>query len=509
MEQVFRRSGIRRMPVIVLAALSATASLVCAAEPADSSATASAASTPSQQELLNEVRALRAEVDQLKADQTAKPANAVSAPSPDRDVAATKAAVEKDADANRPFSFADAAAITGYDGKGFVLSDESGNNVLRPGYILQVRNVAEWRQNGKTNGPASQDDFEDGWEVRRAKFYFTGNLFSPDLTYRFQMANQVNGPSFALDDAWAAYNFYKGSLGKFAFKVGQFKVPVDHEEFEVGDEKQLTAERSLVNDILGGGAIGPRSQGIDLLWNSPKDSFHAETMIHDGSGNVVGGGAAVRGNTPVNAATTAASSLNTNFTDGKAPYSPIFGTAVRGEWLAFGDWKNYIDFTARAVDKDLLVLGGGMDYTDAVDASYVHAELDAQFKTTSAFSFYLAGLADYTGIRNVAGVNHNFDYGGLLQVAYAWQHQYEPFFRVDAIKLDDVLTPDHNLISEFTLGMNYYLGDQGSDGHHAKVTLDGSYLPVGPGPVNRLNEDELFNAFRNEFLIQAQFQLWL
>jgi hypothetical protein len=87
-------------------------------------------------------------------------------------------------------------------------------------------------------------------------------------------------------------------------------------------------------------------------------------------GNVVAGGAVVSGNTPINAATTAASSLNTNFTDGKAAYSPIVGTAFRGEWKAFGDWSNDIDFTARAVDKDLLVFGGGLDYTDAVSSRF-------------------------------------------------------------------------------------------------------------------------------------------
>jgi hypothetical protein len=97
----------------------------------------------------------------------------------------------------------------------------------------------------------------------------------------------------------------------------------------------------------------------------------------------------------------------------------------------------------------------------------------------------------------------------LLEVAYAYKKKYEPFFRVDAIKLDTDLTPTHDLVSEFTLGVNYYLGDNGNDGHHAKFTLDGSYLPLGPGAVNRLNEDEMFSAFRNEFLIQAQFQLYL
>ena len=102
------------MPALVLAALTATASLVCAAEPTDSSPLATSASTPSQQELLNEVRALRAEVDELKANQTAKATPAVSTASPIDNVSATESAVQKDADQHRQFSLMDdAAAITG------------------------------------------------------------------------------------------------------------------------------------------------------------------------------------------------------------------------------------------------------------------------------------------------------------------------------------------------------------------------------------------------------------
>jgi hypothetical protein len=71
------------------------------------------------------------------------------------------------------------------------------------------------------------------------------------------------------------------------------------------------------------------------------------------------------------------------------------------------------------------------------------------------------------------------------------------------------LAPTHNLISEFTLGANYYLGDEGAYGHHAKFSLDASYLPLGPGAVNHLNEDELFSSYRNEFLLEGTFQLWL
>jgi len=77
------------------------------------------------------------------------------------------------------------------------------------------------------------------------------------------------------------------------------------------------------------------------------------------------------------------------------------------------------------------------------------------------------------------------------------------------IKFDDDLVPTHNLISELTLGVNYYMGGQGKWGHHAKITVDGTYLPLGSGPIDHLGLDQLNNSYRNEFVLRAQFQVWL
>ncbi len=498
----------RWTPAIVLAVVTTVGGMSRAAGPAAST------SQGSQQELLDEVRALRAEVDALKAarGQEAAPV-AAKAGDPSNDVAATTAAVEKDADA-RPFSFAAASAVTGYDGKGFVLADESGNNVFRPGYVLQIRNNTDWRESGKGRTRAAQDDTENGWEIRRAKIYLTGNVFTPDLTYRFQLANQVNGPNLVLDDAWMAYHFYTGAPGKLSFKVGQFKMPLIHEEYEVGDEKQMAAERSLLNDTIGGGVMGPRTQGIELLWNSPSDILHGEAMLHDGSGNSVAGGASR--NVTVAGKTTSVvfpgnvpGSVNTDYRDVKAAGSPIWGATGRLEYKAMGDWADYIEFTARAVKKDLLIIGGGVDVTEGVNEYYTHFAADVQYKSPSGLSLYAGGIGDFTDFRNIAGFNNNFDYGAIAQVGFAINHKIEPFVRVDAIKFDNDLVTVHDIVSEFTLGANYYLGEGGKYGHHAKFTLDASYLPIGSGFADHLNTDELNSGFKNEILVQAQFQLWL
>ncbi|HSV15080.1 MAG TPA: hypothetical protein VLI90_12550 [Tepidisphaeraceae bacterium] len=503
----------RRASLAVLAVVAGTSGAVFAA---DTTPASEPSAQLTQQQMLDQLKELQAEVKELKAAQAgksteSKPATeAAAATAPSSDSASTLAAVQQDADRKTggQFSFSALSAVTGYDGKGFVLSDESGDNVFRPGYILQARNNTNWRQNGKNFGADS--DTENGWEIRRAKIYLTGNLFTPDLTYRFQMANQVNGPSFVLDDAWMAYHFYTGGLGKLSFKVGQFKIPVVHEEFEVGDEKPMAAERSLLNDTIGGGVMGPRSQGIDLLWNSPSDVLHGEAMLHDGSGNSVGaGGTFRRGTANVVLPGNVAGSVNTDFRDGKTQGAPIWGAAARAEWKATGSWDDYIDFTARASKKPLLVIGAGVDETEGVNTWYTHVSADLQYKHPCGASIYVAGIGSFTNFRNIAGFNNNFDYGALVQVAYAINHKVEPFIRFDAIKLDDDVAPSNNLISEFTVGVNYYMGEEGRYGHHAKFTLDASYLPIGSGPTDHLNTDELANSFHNEVLLQAQFQLWL
>ncbi len=69
----------------------------------------------------------------------------------------------------------------GYDDGKFILRARDGSFSLSPGAQLQFRYIANSRDDD-----AAGDDFEDGFDVRRAKFSFAGNVINKDTTYNFQ-----------------------------------------------------------------------------------------------------------------------------------------------------------------------------------------------------------------------------------------------------------------------------------------------------------------------------------
>ncbi|HEY8666789.1 MAG TPA: porin [Tepidisphaeraceae bacterium] len=436
---------------------------------------------PTPAELKAQIEQLQVKVQQL--EQKQQTVNS-------RDVDETVARIMSDTNRRSQFLADDVALTAGYD-NGFFIGSADKNFLLRPGFIFQTRNVSNFRQNAKQGG--SSDDFQNGFEITRAKLFFDGNIFSPDLSYRFQWASDRNSGATLLEDAWAQYRLRPG----FAIRAGQFKTPVHHEEL-TGDQMQLAAERSLVNALLGGGAVGPRSQGVDFLFGTPTDPLHYEVMLHDGDGSV-----------------------NTDFRDDITPATagtppvavrdtrPNWGAAGRAEWKLMGDWNDYKDFSARNDTKDLLVVGGALDMTQFDGSNVYRGTADVQYENPRGLGVYGALLADYQDLRNTsAGADDSlFDYGGLIQVGYLLRPNVEVFGRYDVTFLDTPVAGEDQF-HELTLGVNYFLGEDGKWGHHAKVTVDLTYLPNG-APSNQTSLGELANPGQSEWVARLQFQLWL
>ncbi|MGE5608282.1 MAG: hypothetical protein ACM359_03430, partial [Bacillota bacterium] len=86
---------------------------------------------------------------------------------------------------------------------------------------------------------------------------------------------------------------------------------------------------------------------------------------------------------------------------------------------------------------------------------------------------------------------------------------WELFARYDFTKFEQEQVTDHDYFNEITVGVNYFLGQDGSAFHRAKFTVDLSYLPQGsPAPIGQINVlDD--NSGSNEWLLRAQFQLLL
>jgi hypothetical protein len=339
--------------------------------------------------------------------------------------------IVKDAEQRSKFIAVDQTLTAGYD-KSFYIRSEDGAFTLRPGLLMQLRNVTNF---------VDEDDggIQNGFEFRRVRPRVDGTAFTEDFSYTVVLDVARSGGGVSLLDAFVQYRFEK----QWAVKAGQFRNSWFHEG-DVSDSVQLAVERSLVDSILGGSQTD-RVQGVALIYGgTDKDAFRTEVAYHDG-----------------------ANSKNTNFEDTNAN----FGTSGRVEYKVFGKWADYKDFSARSTKEQLLVVGAGADWTQFEGADIVRTTIDAQFENATRWALYAALNGNF---RN--DDDGDFDWGALAQAGYAINQKWEPFVRYDVVVIDDDGTDAYN---EFTVGVNYFLGENGAFGHKAKFVFDLMFLPDG------------------------------
>jgi hypothetical protein len=462
-----------------------------ATAPASADAAPTAATIADMQARLN---AMQAKLDSIQANQAEAEA----------DRAAVIKQVLADADAQTELS-------SGYDPNvGFVIRSGDGAFSFHPGAVLDFRNMTSYRESIPVKGGGETGktgyDTQNGFDITRARFTFDGN-YTKDIYYFVQLSADQGAP-FSLLDAYGTYHFEQTPL---SFKVGQFKDPLWHER-NLSEANLLAVDRSLVESLLGGGQTS-RVQGAALVYD--QDRLRAQAVIHDGY-----------------------DSINTKFYDaggnpsgiaGGAGVTPTdFGTSGRVEYLVIGNrtpdfnpYKEYDGgFTALGDTQDILVLGGGYDYSQAGDNNIIFQTVDAQYDTGSGLSIYGAYLATYRNLHSSQGVTaatsstpagpavapgNYYDPGALIQAAYLVTPKIEPFVRYDYTYLDGASVTafglSKNEVQEVTAGVNYYLYKQ-----HAKVTLDADWLPDG-APADSDALGILEDSGRNEFLLRVQFQL--
>ena len=61
---------------------------------------------------------------------------------------------------------------------------------------------------------------------------------------------------------------------------------------------------------------------------------------------------------------------------------------------------------------------------------------------------------------------------------------------------------------EIAAGLNYFLGENGSYGNRAKISLDATYLPNG-SPSAPGSDFRAAPNGHDEIVVRAQFQLWI
>jgi len=436
-------------------------------------AAVAAAAEPTTAELMAQIQQLQAKVQHMESTQT----SAVSSKEAD----ATIDSVLKDADRRSQLMQME-GFTAGWNRDHFQIGSADGNFTLIPSLQFQFRNITDYRQNGKNDG----DDIQNGFEVSRMKLELMGNAFTPDLTYNFRWASGENngGSSLSLENAYVQYKF----ADNLSVRLGQYKDNWTHEE-NVSSKRQLAVDRSLLNEVLGGG-LTDYVQGIALIYDTG-GNFRGELAYHDGL------------NTD-----------NTNFQDvGGVTTSPLgiatgntdFGVTGRIEWAAMGDFKHYDQFTAMGNDSDLLVIGAGGEFSQSSSNNFWFHTVDAQWDPAAVHGLSL--YAAYVGLwQDLGGVVDSdfYNWGILVQAGYMVNDRWEIFGRWDYTKVDDDLLPagSEDEFHELTFGVNYYM-----QGHNAKVTVDLNWLPNGaPAGVSNIGYG---GTDDDEFTLRGQFQLCL
>ena len=408
----------------------------------------------------------------------------------------------------------------GYSDGRFVIQSDDGNFSFRPWLHLQFRAVAEDRQGhqgNKIEGP--EDEVDAGFEVRRMRFGFDGNMFSPDLTYFINWAtvrtssnanvtsttgstkgttigtvsNSLGGVPL-LEEAWVKYHI---PTTDFFLKAGQIKDPLLHDQI-VSSRYQHSAERSLTADIFLNG--DDFTEGATFIYD-PQTNIRAEAGVNHGM-----------------------RSANTNFLSypNNGGFNQFnYGFVGRVEYKVMGRWSDYAQVGAVGTKEQLLVIGSGADYSERGHDGQLVAAADVMYADPSGLSVFGAFVDRYTthnfgyytqsptgasinaGNAAVAGKSSN-EYSLLAEVGYIFDQKIEPFARWEYMDLQGVPAGSNNWINVLTGGVNYYFY-----GNRLKMTGEIMYLPQGL-PFDDGPSDELANTNgKGELVYEVQLQLLL
>jgi hypothetical protein len=495
-----------RSRLIAAAALSLTLSYP--AFGADSATQPSAAS--------DEIKAIRARLNELEARQKQEEQLRHQA---ERKLEEKIAADELGATAAEHDQFIAAEGFTaGYTDGRFIIQSADGNFLLHPWIHFQGRGIVNYREGFQGSSKNPEDETNSGFEIRRLRLGFDGNMFSPDFTYFFDwntvrtsanatvsgatpatkggtvtVSNNSAG-TMVLQQAWAKYHI---PASPFFVKFGQIKDPVLHEQI-VDPRFQQGAERSITADIFTNG--DDFTEAADLIYD-PDTFIRAEAALNHGM-----------------------RSANTNFysyPDNGSYNAYDYGVAGRVEYKVMGRWKDYQQVGAVNTKEPLLVFGTAGDYSERGHDGQLVAGVDGMYADQQGLSLYGSFLDRYTthnfgyyqqsasgatilaGNPAVAGKSTN-EYSVIAEGGYLFNQHMEPFVRYEFIHLQGSPAGSHNWVQAITGGVNYYF-----HGYSVKVTGEVIWLPEGL-PYDDTPNDVLANSNgKTELSFVAQIQLIL
>lgn len=152
------------------------------------------------------------------------------------------------ADASSRAALETSGAVAGYD-KTFFLASTDGNFKLNIRGQLQVR----WSFNNvptvAASLPTSQSASEYGFELRRAKLFFSGHVVDPTWKYMLEIAYGRNGGAGGNQVSLESAYIEKDLGGGTFIRVGEWLQQFNQEEM-VSSGAQQFVERSLVNSYF-------------------------------------------------------------------------------------------------------------------------------------------------------------------------------------------------------------------------------------------------------------------
>ncbi len=322
-------------------------------------------------------------------------------------------------------------ATGGHDGRFFVASSD-GAFRLNVGGQIQFRYIINWLDEDE-----DEDDFDGGFQTRRTKLDFTGNIINKDWTYRVLAAFDRDGGAAVLEEAWAQYNFGNGWKARW----GQFKLPLLREEL-VSSSRQLAVERSFVNEFF----TQDRSQGIELSYE--QEDWRFAFAFSDG--------------------------LDTENTDINSDAENDYAFTGRFEYKMAGTWSRFADFTSREGDDFASLLGIAAHYQRSrntgnpadVDTDLFQYTADVSLEG-DGWNAFGAFIGRYTDSDSLAGGASFHDIGAVVQAGYRFAPETEVFARWDGLFLDSDRNLEDDSVNFLTFGVNQYYA-----GHAAKATID-------------------------------------
>lgn len=322
----------------------------------------------------------------------------------------------------------------GYN-KGFYIGSTDKKFKLKINSYLQLMYEFEHFEN-------SSKETKNTFRVRRARLTFSGNVFSPNFTFKLQ-TDMIKGDIL---DAYVDYKFND----YFALRVGEFSMPWGRQQL-VSSSRQQFLDRSLASsEFVNGYEVD--SDGDGVVNSLKKDGRDIGIMGH---------GKAFDKKLEYQVAVMNGDGRNT--LNGNKDFLYL----GRAAYNIMGDY-GYAESDLEFSDDPALFVGGAVNYNKrAISKSKV---LQAGFETGLKFKgLSLQGEFLYRNLDDPTASKKKIDLGYYAQAGYfIIPKKFEIAARASQVFFDG----PRNDKAEFSLGLNYFLWKR-----NVKLQSDYSWMP--------------------------------